>query len=116
MSKNAVIQGGLISKGVEGIERAKKFKSSGAASVLMPEAVIADATPEGDIPPRTRGRAPSPRCLNGVSPVIPEPRTGYYFVTIRREGIVVLVSAAGEIENVSHVFQPAGRFSEANSP
>jgi hypothetical protein len=39
-----------------------------------------------------------------------------YFVTIRRVGATVLVGAIGEIENVSHVFQPAGRFSAANSP
>jgi hypothetical protein len=39
-----------------------------------------------------------------------------YFVTIRRLGVTVLAGAIGEIENVSHVFQPAGRFSEANSP
>jgi hypothetical protein len=36
-----------------------------------------------------------------------------YFVTMRRgaDG----VGAAGEIENVTHVFQPSGRFSAANS-
>ena len=36
-----------------------------------------------------------------------------YFVTIRRG--VDGVGAAGEIENVTHVFQPSGRFSAANS-
>ena len=36
-----------------------------------------------------------------------------YFVTMRRgaDG----VGAAGEITNVTHVFQPSGRFSAANS-
>ena len=36
-----------------------------------------------------------------------------YFMTMRRgaDG----VGAAGEIENVTHVFQPSGRFSAANS-
>jgi hypothetical protein len=32
-----------------------------------------------------------------------------YFVTNRRVGVTVLVGAIGEIENVSHVFHPAGR-------
>jgi hypothetical protein len=39
-----------------------------------------------------------------------------YFTVIRRLDVRVLVGAIGEIENVSHVFQPAGRFSAANSP
>jgi hypothetical protein len=39
-----------------------------------------------------------------------------YFVTIRRVGVTVLIAVIGDIENVSHVFQPAGRFSAANSP
>ena len=37
-----------------------------------------------------------------------------YFVTMRRGGALV-GAAAGEITNVSHVFQPSGRWSEANS-
>jgi hypothetical protein len=40
----------------------------------------------------------------------------YYFVTILRVGATVLVGAIGDSEKVSHVFQPAGRFSAANSP
>jgi hypothetical protein len=36
-----------------------------------------------------------------------------YFVTMRRGGDGV--GAAGEITNVTHVFQPSGRFSAANS-
>ena len=39
-----------------------------------------------------------------------------YFVTSRRAGVSVLVGAIGEIENVSQVFHPDGRFSAANSP
>jgi hypothetical protein len=39
-----------------------------------------------------------------------------YFVTIRRVGVTVLAGAIGEIEKVSHVFHPDGRFSAANSP
>jgi hypothetical protein len=38
-----------------------------------------------------------------------------YFVTRWRVG-VASVGAAGEIANVSHVFQPAGRLSWSNSP
>ena len=37
-----------------------------------------------------------------------------YFETIRRGGAVG-VGAGGEIVNVTHVFQPWGRFSAANS-
>jgi hypothetical protein len=36
--------------------------------------------------------------------------------TIRCVGATVLADAIGEIEKVSHVFHPAGRFSAANSP
>ena len=36
-----------------------------------------------------------------------------YFVIIRRGAVGV--GAAGEITNVTHVFQPSGRFSAANS-
>lgn len=39
-----------------------------------------------------------------------------YLVTILRAGVTVLVGAIGDIENVNHVFHPAGRFSAANSP
>jgi hypothetical protein len=39
-----------------------------------------------------------------------------YLVTIRRVGVTVLVGAIGEIENVSQVFQPDGRFAASNSP
>jgi hypothetical protein len=39
-----------------------------------------------------------------------------YFFTIRRVGATVLAGAIGEIEKVSHVFHPDGRFSAANSP
>jgi hypothetical protein len=39
-----------------------------------------------------------------------------YFVTIRCVGATVLVGAMGEIENVSHVFHPAGRLAASNSP
>jgi hypothetical protein len=38
-----------------------------------------------------------------------------YFVTIRRVGATVLVGAMGEIENVNHVFHPAGRLAASNS-
>ena len=37
-----------------------------------------------------------------------------YFVTIRR-GIALGAGAAGEMINVTQVFQPSGRFSAANS-
>ena len=37
-----------------------------------------------------------------------------YFVIMRR-GDALGVGAAGEITNVTHVFQPSGRFSAANS-
>jgi hypothetical protein len=40
----------------------------------------------------------------------------FYFVTIRRVGVTVLVGAIGEIENVNHVFHPAGRLAASNSP
>lgn len=33
-----------------------------------------------------------------------------------RVGVTVLAGGAGEIENVSQVFQPDGRFAAANSP
>ena len=36
-----------------------------------------------------------------------------YFVNLGRGGVGV--GAAGEITNVTHVFQPSGRFSAANS-
>jgi uncharacterized protein (DUF983 family) len=39
-----------------------------------------------------------------------------YFVTIWRVGVTVLVGAMGEIENVNHVFHPAGRLAASNSP
>ena len=37
-----------------------------------------------------------------------------YFVTMCRVGVTVLSGAAGEIENVNHVFQPDGRFSASS--
>lgn len=43
-------------------------------------------------------------------------RTLCYFVAMRRAVAIVETGAAGEIENVSHAFQPDGRFSAANSP
>jgi hypothetical protein len=38
-----------------------------------------------------------------------------YFVTMCRVGVTA-AGAAGEIENVSHVFQPDGRLAASNSP
>jgi hypothetical protein len=38
-----------------------------------------------------------------------------YFVSSALRGIALGVGAAGEITNVTQVFQPSGRFSAANS-
>jgi hypothetical protein len=37
-----------------------------------------------------------------------------YFVTMCRVGVTVLSGAAGEIENVNHVFQPDGRLAASS--
>ena len=40
----------------------------------------------------------------------------FYFTTLCRAGVSVLVGTASEIENVNQVFQPDGRLAAANSP
>ena len=55
----------------------------------------------------------SRHCYSSNSPEL----RGSYFTIVRRPGGgAAACGAADEIENVSHVFQPAGRFSAANSP
>ena len=68
-----------------------------------------------------RSKSPQDPLIRGCGQSVASPRVICatwtfevgYFVTMRRgaDG----VGAAGEITNVTHVFQPSGRFSAANS-
>ena len=97
---------------------ADRLKGAGAHTPTLRVAVIEQPSLEAPAPAARRFFLPNPdrstpcsaasgnRTLIGPS----------YFVSIALRGGALGVGAAGEITNVTQVFQPSGRFFPPNSP